>query len=372
MSTEYSDAAMLYDHGQLPINSPYNIMLSDNNPLNETTNKENNTMNNATTFAAPTTPRVDVAIDFKALTGGMRNDVGRLDFPITNGREALAQGNADFEVIKVSMEQHPVLGHSANAHKHHFIIKDDDTRTILGRSVSTSYSVQQNTVLADIGDHVVAAFGGTYSNVIVKGGGEEVGLTLTLPMNTYIGDGREIVNRLTLLKGHGGVRNIIAVAHGLDMFCTNQVLSMIRNGQTVANISHTASADIKLAGLHQVLLGVLRHQDEWNDALIGLLHTEARLAPTLDAVFGRWPSLDGCKTADAAARATRRWEERRGHVADEYQKEFNDHVRGTAYGVLMAFQGREEHIDGNGNMRSDESKIGVCRTDGVTSSNHKL
>ena len=358
MSTEQTDAAMLYDHGALPINSPYNTQFTVVNPNNETNNKENKTMNNTTTFAAPTTPRVDVDIDFKALTGGMRDDAGRLDFAITNGREALREGNADFQVARVSMEQHPVLGHSTNAHKHYFIIKDDDSRTILGRSVSPGYNMQQNDVLADIGDHVVAAFGGTYSNVIVKGSGEEVGLTVKLPMNTYIGDGREIVNRLTLLKGHGGVRNIIVVAHGLDLFCTNQVLSMIRNGQTVANISHTASADIKLEGLHRVILGVLRHQDEWNDALIGLLNTEARLATTLDSVFGRYPNMPAAADANEAARIQRRWEERRTAVVDEYQKDFNDHVRGTAFGVLMAFQGREEHIDGNGNMRTEQQKIG--------------
>ncbi len=314
------------------------------------------------TFAAPTTPRVDAADagvpQLTVLTGGMRRkDVGTLDLPVTDCHQALEIGGLGFEVEFRSL--HDISGgtlDSPAAHRTGHVIRTD-TNVPLGRSVTTGYSVQQNDVLGTIGNHICQSYGGTPTNVIAKGDGEDVGLTISLPNDTYVGD-RKMVNRLTLLKGHGGVRNIVIVAHSLDLFCTNQIVSMLKSGEQIASISHTASANLKLSRVHDQVLGVLKHQDEWNQALIDLSKQEGRITPVLDRVLGSRPDLSSCTTLRAERAAERRWADRRQRVQDEYCRDFNDDLWGTKLGVLWAFQGSEEHYDGRGNLRTDKSKVG--------------
>lgn len=357
MSSEQTDALMVKDFGHGP-----------NNSTNTTHNQETNTMNNLNntvnaTFAAPTGPRVDAADagvkQLTVLTGGMRRkEIGKLHLPVTDCHQALGLGGLDFEVGFRSL--HDISGgtlDSPAAHRTGHIFRLD-TNVPLGRSVTTAYSVQQNDVLADIGNHVIRSFGGQVDNVIAKGNGEDVGLTITLPKDTYIGNNRKLIGKLTLLKGHGGTRNITIVAHDVDLFCTNQIVQMLRNGETITTIAHTASANLKLSMVHDKVMTVLKHQDEWNQALIDLSLQEARLAPTLNHVYGTHANTSHCQTAASAHAVINRWEAKRDRIVTEYNKDFNADIRGTKLGVLWAFQGAEEHTDGQGNLRTEKSKIG--------------
>ena len=363
---------MVNDSGHGPINSIYTTKQLGNNAPNQENNHMNTSLNNHVnaTFAAPTgtwgTPQgqpVDAAIagvkPLTVLTGGMRRkDIGKLDLSVKDCHEALAYGGLDFPVGFRSL--HDISDgklDSPEARRTGHVLRLD-TNVPLGRSVTTAYSVQQNDVLADIGNHVMRSFGGDVTNVIAKGNGEDLGLTITLPESTYLGDGRKLVSKLTIMKGHGGVRNITIVAHDLDLFCTNQIVSMLRNGETIATIAHTASADLKLSMVHDKVMTVLKHQDEWNQALIDLSMQEARLGPTLDRIYGTHVNTTHCKTASAARAAIARHEARRDRIVTEYNKPFNEDIKGTKLGVLWAFQGAEEHTDGRGNLRTEKSKIG--------------
>jgi len=390
MSSELTDAFNAYDAGHLPINSPYRNLIISTTAANAAPTERNNGMNNTmfndsaearaarkaamttnntlndtvnATFAAPTGAPVDAAKagvkQVTVLTGGMRRkEIGKLDLPVTDCHQALALGGLDFEVgFRSLYDISQGTLDSPQAHRTGHVLRLD-TNVPLGRSVTTGYSVQQNGVLAEVGNHVVRSFGGQVDNVIAKGDGEDVGLTITLPNDTYIGNGRKLISKLTLLKGHGGVRNITIVAHDVDLFCTNQIVSMLKNGETIATIAHTASANLKLSMVHDKVMQVLKHQDEWNQAIIDLSLQSARITPMLDRLYGSAPNTTDCQTARAANGVISRWESNRDRILTEYRKPFNADLNGTALGVLWAVQGAEEHTDGRGNLRTEQSKIG--------------
>jgi hypothetical protein len=314
------------------------------------------TLNN---FPAPVAADIiKPAHKFKTVSNGMRQTVGHLPHPVTNGAAALQAAGLDWTVEYRSLADIAggALDHSKNAAKIGNIYRTDINEPI-GSSVRSGYSVQQNIVLGDLGEQVIGMFGGQFTNALFKGFGDTVALTVTLPQSVDLGNGRELVQNITIIKGHGGTGSIKVIGHAIDFFCTNQIASMMRNGKHMLTIQHTASADGKIRLARHELAPLLTAEDEFHQSLANLLREPATLREYMPTLMPR-PERRADQTHAQYNNTLRAWERKTGVVSREYNRDFNDNLKGTKLGVLWAFQGYEQHYTASGTARSHDTQAG--------------
>jgi len=320
---------------------------------------ESNTMDTFNTFPAPVAADIiEPAHQFETISNGMRQTVGSFAHPVTNGDEALQAAGLDWEVEYRSLADIAggALDHSQNAAKIGNIYRTDINEP-LGSSVRAGYSVQQNSVLGDLGEQVIGMFGGQFTNALFKGFGDTVALTVKLPQSIDLGNGRELVQNMTIIKGHGGTGSIKVIGHAIDFFCTNQIASMMRNGKHMLTIQHTASADGKIRLARHELAPLLTAEDEFHQSLANLLREPATLREYMPTLMPR-PERRADQTHAQYNNTLRAWERKTGVVSREYNRDFNDNLKGTKLGVLWAFQGYEQHYTASGTARSHDTQAG--------------
>ncbi|NCG18456.1 MAG: DUF932 domain-containing protein [Rhodobacterales bacterium] len=316
-------------------------------------------MDTFNTFPAPVAADIiEPAHQFKTISNGMRQTVGSFAHPVTNGDEALQAAGLDWEVEYRSLADIAggALDHSQNAAKIGHIMRTDIDEP-LGSSVRAGYSVQQNSVLGDLGEQVIGMFGGQFTNALFKGFGDTVALTVKLPQSVDLGNGRELVQNMTIIKGHGGTGSIKVIGHAIDFFCTNQIASMMRNGKHMLTIQHTASADGKIRLARHELAPLLTAEDEFHQSLANLLREPATLREYMPTLMPR-PERRADQTHAQYNNTLRAWERKTGVVSREYNRDFNDNLKGTKLGVLWAFQGYEQHYTASGTARSHDTQAG--------------
>jgi hypothetical protein len=136
--------------------------------------------------------------------------------------------------------------------------------------------------------------------------------------------------------------------------CTNQWGELLRHSQRLTAVAHTASSEMRLREAVFTLQAAVTQFDEWDLALRELIATPAAMTTHLDNISGPRP--------DKAGRGLTIWENTRDRVWDEYGKAFNDNIVGTAYGVLMAAQGADEHTSKCGKGKRPEQQLGRLTT----------
>ena len=320
---------------------------------------ESNTMDTLNNFPAPVAADIiKPAHKFKTVSNGMRQSVGSFALPVTDGDEALQAAGLDWTVEYRSLADIAggALDHSQNAAKIGNIYRTDINEPI-GSSVRSGYSVQQNSVLGDLGEQVIGMFGGQFTNALFKGFGDTVALTVTLPQSVDLGNGRELVQNITIIKGHGGTGSIKVIGHAIDFFCTNQIASMMRDGKHMLTIQHTASADGKIRLARHELAPLLTAEDEFHQSLANLLREPATLREYMPTLMPR-PERRADQTHAQYNTTLRAWERKTGVVSREYNRDFNDNLKGTKLGVLWAFQGYEQHYTASGTARSHDTQAG--------------
>ena len=298
------------------------------------------------------------AHQIKTISNGMRTTVGSLPHPVTDGDEALQAAGLDWKVEWRSLADiaNGALDHSVNAKKIGNIWRIDIDEP-LGSSVKTGYSVQQNDVLGKLGEQVIDMFGGQFTNALLKGFGDTVALTVQLPQPVDLGNGRELVQNITIIKGHGGTGAIKVIGHSIDFACTNQIASMMRNGKHMLTIQHTASADGKIRLARHQLAPLLTAEDEFHNSLTNLLREPATLREYMPTLMPR-PERCADQTHAQYNNTLRAWERKTDAVSREYNRDFNDNIQGTKLGVLWAFQGYEQHYTASGTTRSHDIQAG--------------
>ena len=294
---------------------------------------------------------------FKTVSNGMRTTVGSLPHPVTTGAEALQAAGLDWTVEYQRLcDIAPSLRDSVAASKQGHVVRTDINEP-LGGSVTSGYVPVQNEVLGDLGESIIEGFGGQFTNALLKGFGDTVALTVQLPQPVDLGNGRELVQNITLIKGHGGAGSIKAIGHSIDFACTNQIASMMRNGRHMVTIQHTASADGKIRLAHHEIAKLLTAEDEFHQSLAKLLTEDAKLENYMPTLMPR-PERRADQTHAQYNDTVRRWERKIGAVSREYRRDFNDNIRGTKLGVLWAFQGYEQHYTASGTARSHDIQAG--------------
>lgn len=341
-------------HSNIPPNTNPSTI---NNTNNTNTTQEVNHMNNSTFPAPVAADIVAKPSTFKTISNGMRQTVGSLPHPVTTGAEALQAAGLNWTVEYQRLcDIAPSLRDSVAASKQGHVVRTDINEP-LGGSVTGSYSVQQNDILGDLGESIIEGFGGQFTNALFKGFGDTVALTVQLPQSVDLGNGRDLCQNITLIKGHGGAGSIKAIAHAIDPACTNQIASMIRNGLNMVTINHTASADGKIRLAHHEIAKLLTAEDEFHQSLAKLLTEDATLREYMPTLMPR-PERRADQTHAQYNGTLRAWERKTGAVSREYRRDFNDNIRGTKLGVLWAFQGYEQHYTASGTARSHDIQAG--------------
>ena len=314
-------------------------------------------MNNSTFPAPVAADIVAKPSTFKTISNGMRQTVGSFAHPVTTGAEALQAAGLAWRVEYMSLaELAPSLRDSVAASKEGHTVRTDINEP-LGSSVKAGYSVQQNTVLGDLGEQVIDMFGGQFTNALFRGFGDTVALTVQLPQSVDLGNGRELVQNMTIVKGHGGTGAIKVIGHSVDFFCTNQIASMMRGGKHMLTIPHTASADGKIRLARHEIARLLTAEDEFHQSLAKLLDEPATLREYVPTLMPR-PERRADQTHAQYNGTLRAWERKTEVVSREYNRDFNDNLKGTKLGVLWAFQGYEQHYTASGTARSHDIQAG--------------
>ena len=313
-------------------------------------------MSDISTFPAPVAADIiEPAHKFRTISNGMRQTVGSFAHPVTTGAEALQAAGLDWDVsYRPLADLAPSMSDSERAAKMGFIVRDDIGEP-LGSSVTAGYSHQQNSVLGDLGEQVIDGFGGQFTNALVKGYGDTVALTVQLPQTVELGRNRKLCKNITLIKGHGGAGSIQAIAHDVDFFCTNQIVSMMRSGVNMVRIQHTASADGRIRLAHHDIIEMLNAQDEFHQSLVKLLNEPATLRQYLPIVMPR-PERRANQTGDQYQATLRKYDTKLDVVRREYARDFNSNLQSTKLGVLWAFQGAEQHFTWAGTARSHDAQ----------------
>lgn len=334
------------------------------NTITNNTNADNgrNETANMNTTAFPAPVAADIVAKpstFRTISNGTRTTVGRLPYPVTTGDQALQLAGLDWSVEWRSLAEIAggSLDHSKRAHEIGNVYRMDINEP-LGSSVKDGYSVQQNRdTLGHLGEQVIRGFGGDFTNALVKGLGDTVALTVQLPQSVELGHDRKLCKNITIMKGHGGAGAIQAIAHDVDFFCTNQIVSMMRGGVNMVRIQHTASADGKIRLAHHDIAQILANQDEFHQSLVKLLDEPATLRDYLPIVMPR-PERRANQTAAQYQTTLRKYNTKLDVVSREYRRDFNDNITGTKLGVLWAFQGAEQHYNWAGTARTHDAQAG--------------
>jgi hypothetical protein len=334
--------------------------IHNNNTINNNADNGRNETTNMNTTAFPAPVAADIVAKpstFKTISNGTRTTVGKLPYPVTTGDQALQLAGLDWTVSYQSLaDLAPSMSDSTRAANLGFIVRDDISEP-LGSSVTAGYSHQQNSVLGDLGEQVIRGFGGKFTNALVKGLGDTVALTVALPQSVKLGRGRKLCKNITIMKGHGGAGAIQAIAHDVDFFCTNQIVSMMRDGVNMVRIQHTTSADGRIKLAHHEINTLLNAQDEFHQSLVELLDEPATLNQWLPIVMPR-PERRANQTAAQYQTTLRKYDRKLGVVCREYKRDFNDNITGTKLGVLWAFQGAEQHYNWAGTARTHDAQVG--------------
>jgi hypothetical protein len=284
--------------------------------------------------------------DFSAMpTGGMGRNLPMGITPCTNGKVALMLAGIDWEVETTSLADLTDLGRAADTTISH----RSDNGDIIGIN-GKKHVVIQNAVLAELGDAIIGcAPGAKYVAGGARNMGEMTFLQIELPSPLRLGEGEEVSRFITLYTNHNGGK-IVTMASNFRPSCTNQWGELLRQSQRLTAVAHTASSEMRLREAVFTLEAAVTQFDEWDLALRELIATPARLADHIGNIVGPRPDKEG--------RTLTIWENTWERVSAELKQDFNSNINGTAFGVLMAAQGADEHTSKCGVGKRPEQQIG--------------
>jgi hypothetical protein len=284
--------------------------------------------------------------DFSAMpNSGMARNIPMGIAPCTVGAHALYLAGIDWEVKTRSLADLTDLGRAADT----TLSYRSDNGDIIGIN-GKKHVVIQNAVLADLGDAIIScAPGAKYVAGGARNHGEMTFLQIQLPEALYLGHGEDVSRFITLFTNHNGGK-IISMASNFRASCTNQWGELLKQSQRLTAVAHTASSEMRLREAVFTLEAAVAQFDEWDLALRELIATPARLTDHIGNIVGPRPDKEG--------RSLTIWENTWERVSAELRQDFNSNINGTAYGVLMAAQGADEHTSKCGVGKRPEQQIG--------------
>jgi hypothetical protein len=222
----------------------------------------------------------------------------------------------------------------------------DDNGFLVGVN-GRRHTVIQNESLAELGDTIIqmnAGFkyvgGGAFPN------SDKTYLVLAGERTLNFGQADDNgFNAILLVNDFNGNSPLTATGFVGRLFCTNQISGLTRKGnQTLCRIAHTASSTWKLQAAKDTLRAAVHEMDETERELQRMLETPLTADAALQLAVGPPPievlNEEGIR---ANQRAFTTWETKRTSFRAELNAPWNEHLKGTALGAVMAAQGIDEH-----------------------------
>lgn len=267
----------------------------------------------------------------------------------TDGGEALAQAGLDWTVGNHKLSDFVEFEGRKNADRHQIALRSDGA--VMGVN-GKRHTIIQNSAMAELGDAIIK-FNPAFR--YTAGGSSKTGETTFLVLSSeetiQIGrDGNDVAcNSIMLCNDFNGNVPLAAVGFLGRFFCTNQIRGLLskaerKNNRRLVCVRHTSSSQWALHAAQHALIEYVREVDEIDVELQRLLEIELN---DIDQAFAVGVAAgDMPKPLDDQGhvnRAFTQWETRFNEIRAEYNAPWNEHLRGTALGVVMAAQGYDEH-----------------------------
>lgn len=275
-----------------------------------------------------------------------------LDRIVTDGAEALYLADIDWTVTTRPLgEVAPELAGKKNASRHQVSVRSNDG-AVIGVN-GNRHTTIQNAALAELGDQIVR-FRPDFK--YVSGGASVTGETTFLILESdelvTFKDNDKGCRSILLVNDHNGNLPLFGVASTLRFFCMNQFTVARKQGKRLFTVRHTASADWAIVAAKQALVEQVKQYDAVDEELQRLLNTEITLSEVRTQIIGQRPDV-----TPANQRAITMYDSAWDRLVAEYTADWNMDHMGTAFGVVMAAQGADEHSSRCRNGQRDAQRV---------------
>ena len=222
----------------------------------------------------------------------------------------------------------------------------------LGSGIGPTTPYEQPSMLGELAKVVMAEQPGTR---IVAGGWwghkeSKAFIQCKLPESRTSHHGRTIEDCILIATGWGGSSSLHIMGTNIIPECTNQFQSMFNGSRSIDTVRHSGNFDYKVLAAKKALVEHVAQFDAWDRALRDMMETPMELDGMVSAVLGARPpahiSNPDRLHGDLLNPAHISWGKRRDSIYREYGQDFNDDIKHTAFGCLMAVQGAEQHFYG--------------------------
>lgn len=258
-------------------------------------------------------------------------------FAITEGRDkhaALEAAGLNYTVDAVPLDRLGVKGQYAD--KFVAAVRSSDG-AVLGVN-SSRFMHFQPSMLGDFAEAVIKirpdahiSLGGTSLDDRTQ----FLGVCLDAePVRAPGGDGR--YRHILMYNGTNGNRIFGGHAVTQEMRCMNMFRALLKGGSQIFRLGHNWSSRQLIPTAIKAIQDAVRLYDEMDIEIERLLDIKvADPMPMFHTIAGERPDKDG--------RALTEWDRRFDALVAEYNAEYNSNIRGTAWGVVMAAEGADEH-----------------------------
>lgn len=280
--------------------------------------------------------------------------------PIRDANVALKRAGLDFTVESVPLNQFrsPLQianGQPAGKYSGNFYAAVRSTDGAFLGVNSKRFHHFQPSVLAEVADLIMKFRPGAY----VSGGGLSADermqfLIVTLDeggIRLGGAEGEEGMRTILLANSTNGGSLLSGYASTARIGCMNQFPSIMgRKGHQLFGLRHTVSHARLIGTAHESVIEAIRLVDQMDMEIEMLLNTpcEAVRQDFAEALLGEVPK---------EPRARDSWTDRWCAFVEEYTADWNEGVKGTAWGAVMAAQGADEHRSRCRRGQRDQARV---------------
>ena len=251
---------------------------------------------------------------------------------IRDGQEALAAAGIDYRVDSVPLS---TLTDAPMAARFHAAVRSSDG-AIVGVN-SSRFAHHQPSDLAALGDAIIRVRGDAYYSA---GGQSHDGrlqfLAVTLNEEPIMGVDGGYFHNVLLVNGTNGNSMLKGIPFNFRLGCMNQFPKLMRRGESaIFKLGHRWSARQAMGTAIAAVQDAMVTFDDMDREMHRLLEVE------VSNPFGFAAEIAGPRPDDGRARTE--WDKRFDAIVAEYHADHNEPVRGTAWGMVMAAQGVDEH-----------------------------
>ena len=270
---------------------------------------------------------------------------------LTDKHEALELAGLNYTVDSVPLSH---LTEAKYSNKFHAAVRSTDG-AILGVN-SNRFAHFQPSLLGDFAEAIVKLRPDAYMSFGGQSFDERtqfLGVNLDgEPVRSPGGDTRNRIIMFT--NGTNGNATFSGHAIAQEMRCMNMFRVLLKSGSKLFSLHHGWGSHRLLGTAMQAVQDSVRVFDEFDIEIEKMLNIKIdRPMDILGEVAGKRPTESG--------RALTEWEKRFDELVMEYKADFNTNLRGTAWGIVMAAEGTDEHRSrARGNR--DHQRIGRLLT----------